>query len=219
MKRNALILTMSCTLLLTGRSILAQSAVETPRLEVGAHFTALGFSGNSVTRVEPGFGGRLTYNLTEAFAVEAEGNFLPRDRFRTFRAGGRAVQGLFGVKIGKRFKRFGVFGKARPGFISFGEGVSELAPSGPVFDPAQPLSFRTRRLTHFAADLGGVLEIYPSRRVLLRLDAGDTIIRHGDTTLNTFLLTPGDPFAPVPLTIPGETRHNFQLSAGVGFRF
>jgi len=209
---------MFCTLLMTGRSVLAQSD-ETPRIEIGAHVTALGVSGNSNTRIEPGFGGRLTYNLTETFAIEAEGNFFPRDRFRTFRAGGRAVQGLFGVKIGKRYKKFGFFGKARPGFISFSEGVSEVVAGGTVFDPAQPLSFRTRRLTHFAADLGGVLEIYPSRRVLLRFDAGDTIIRYGNTTVNTFLLVPGDPFVPVPFTIPGATRHNLQLSAGVGFRF
>ncbi len=218
MRRNALILTMFCTLLLTGPSILAQSN-ETPRLEIGAHFTALGFSGNSDTRFAPGFGGRLTYNLTETFAIEAEGNFFPRDRFHGLRAVGRAVQGLFGVKVGKRYKRFGLFAKARPGFISFSEGISELVPEGPVFDPAAPLNFRTRRLTHFAADLGGVLEIYPSRRVLLRLDAGDTIIRYGNTTVNTFQLIPGNPFVPEPFTIPGETKHNFQLSAGVGFRF
>ncbi|HKQ52527.1 MAG TPA: hypothetical protein VJT74_09170 [Pyrinomonadaceae bacterium] len=214
MRRNALSLTICCTLLLTGKSILAQST-ETPRLEIGAHFTALGFSRD----FEPGVGGRLTYNLTETFAVEAEGNFFPRDRFHGLRAGGRAVQGLFGVKVGKRYKRFGIFGKARPGFISFSEGISELVPDDSVFDPQAPLNFRTRRLTHFAADLGGVLEIYPSRRVLLRIDAGDTIIRYGNTTVNTFQLIPGDPFVPEPFTIPGDTKHNLQLSAGVSFRF
>jgi hypothetical protein len=219
MKRNALILLTLSTLLLLGSNGARAQADETPKLEIGAQFSALGLNRQVDTQIEPGFGGRVAYNLTENFALEAEVNFFPRDRFRNFRVGGRAVQGLFGAKFGKRYKRFGIFGKARPGFISFSEGFSELIPSGTVFDPAAQLNFRTQRLTHFAADLGGVLEYYASRRVLLRLDAGDTIIRYGPTTINSFFLLPGQPFVPSPQTLPGEVRHNFQLSTGIGFRF
>lgn len=219
MKRNALILLALSTLVLLTSSIARAQVDETPKLEIGAQFSALGLNRQFDTQIEPGFGGRVTYNLTENFALEAEVNFFPQRRFRNFRAGGRAVQGLFGTKFGKRYRKFGIFGKARPGFISFSESLFELIPSGTVFDPALPLNFRTQRLTHFAADLGGVLEFYPSRRVLLRLDAGDTIIRYGDTTINTFLLLPGQPFVPLPQTLPGEVRHNFQISVGIGFRF
>ncbi|HKR00124.1 MAG TPA: hypothetical protein VJT09_05595, partial [Pyrinomonadaceae bacterium] len=156
-------------------------------------------------------------NLTENFAIEAEGNFFPRKYQFGFRNGGRAVQGLVGVKIGKRYEKFGIFGKARPGLISFSEGLFEFVPS-PSIDPFGQIPTRTQRLTHFAADIGGVLEFYPTRRIFTRIDAGDTIIRYGRTTTTTVVMT-GTQFSVVPITVPSDTTHNFQFSAGVGFRF
>lgn len=87
---------------------------ETPRFEIGAQYTALRLSELDVT--DSGFGGRFTYNVNDNFAVEAGGNFFPRDR--EFE-GGRKVQGLFGVKAGVRGERVGVFAKVRPGFVRF----------------------------------------------------------------------------------------------------
>jgi len=52
--------------------------------------------------------------------------------------------------------------------------------------------------TRFALDLGGVIEFYPSRRFVLRVDLGDTVIRNSQ---------------------PGRTSHNFQFGAGIGIRF
>jgi hypothetical protein len=193
---------------------------ELQKFEVGAQFSSLSINKGGETRTEAGFGGRFTYNVTENFALEAEGNFFPRnDRLFAFRTGGRAVEGLFGVKMGKRYKRFGIFAKARPGFISFSRGLTEFTPTGLTNDPFAAFDVRIKRLTHFAADIGGVLEFYPTRRVFTRIDVGDTIIRYGQTTVTTFAGTPGGPFVPFPLTIPGDTTHNFQFSAGVGFRF
>ena len=68
--------------------------------------------------VEPGLGGRVTFNLNESIAVEAEGNYFTPEQF-SIPEGGRMFQGQFGTKIGKRFDRWGVFGKARPGFVGF----------------------------------------------------------------------------------------------------
>jgi hypothetical protein len=70
-----------------------------------------------------------------------------------------------------------------------------------------------------ALDIGGVLEFYPTRRVVTRFDFGDTIIRYGATTINSIDGPAGGPFVTTPITINGETRHSFQFSAGVGFRF
>jgi hypothetical protein len=81
---------------------------------------------------------------------------------------------LGGMKAGMRFERFGVFGKGRMGFWHFGQ-------------------------THLAADVGGVLEYYPSRRVAVRIDVGDTVIFYGDTRLGTV--------------------HNFQPGIGISYRF
>ena len=99
---------------------------DVPRFEVGAQFSSITvrdpspISGqsNSESHTEAGIGARFTYNFTGLVAAEAELTFFPHDNdnFNDYTAG-RAVQGLFGVKIGKRFERFGLFGKACPGFI------------------------------------------------------------------------------------------------------
>lgn len=219
MKRNAiLILATAILLLLAGNHRAAQAQTdELQKYEVGAQFSSLSIDKGGDTQTEPGFGGRFTFNVTDNFALEAEGNLFPRkNRFIAFRTGGRAVEGLFGVKIGKRYKRFGIFAKGRPGFISFSQGRAEFTPTGSATDPFQ---IRIERLTHFAADIGGVLEFYPTRRVFTRIDIGDTIIRYGKTTVTTFGLTPGGTFTPFTFTVPSDTTHNFQFSAGVGFRF
>src|SRR3954468_24342339 len=129
MKRDAiLLLAITMLFLLFSPTISAQSN-ETQKFEIGAHFSSLSID-EGVTRTEPGFGGRFTFNLTDNFALEAEGDFFPKDsQFGSFRSGGRAVEGLFGVKVGKRYKRFGIFGKARPGLISFSEGLVEFIPT------------------------------------------------------------------------------------------
>ncbi len=161
MKRNIILMNATIILLLAcgnNHDARAQSD-ELQKFEVGAQFSSLSIDKGGETRTEAGFGGRFTYNVTENFALEAEGNFFPRnDRFNAFRTGGRAVEGLFGVKLGKRYKRFGIFAKARPGFISFSQGLAEFIPTGITTDPFAAFDVRTKRLTHFAADIGGVMD-------------------------------------------------------------
>jgi hypothetical protein len=220
MKKNAILLfTITILFLFAGSKAQAQADAP-PKFEVGAQFSSLSINDGFRTRTEPGFGGRFTFNLTDNFALEAEGNFFPHnDRSDAFRTGGRAVEGLFGVKIGKRYKKFGFFGKARPGFISFSQGLTEFTVVGQTGNPFTDIAVRVKRLTHFAADIGGVLEFYPSRHLVTRFDIGDTIIHQGQTTITTLTTTSGGTFAPLPLTFPTDTTHNFQFSAGVGFRF
>jgi hypothetical protein len=81
---------------------------------------------------------------------------------------------LAGIKGGQRFDRFGAFGKARVGMWHFNR-------------------------EYFAADIGGVLEYYPSRHARIRIDVGDTILFYGGTTLGTV--------------------HNFQPGIGFGYKF
>lgn len=172
-------------------------------------------------KAEPGFGARIGYNFTENVALEAEGNFFPRER--EF-GGGRRSQALFGVKAGKRFEQVGLFVKARPGFVRFSEGDLSRPRPGiacPAVIPAPAGCFEAVPQTHFAFDVGGVLEYYPSRRTLIRFDAGDTIIRLGEHRVPVVL----DPDSGSPPTMvvvgvaPSETTHNFQGSIGFGIRF
>jgi hypothetical protein len=220
MKKNAILLLAAPLLFLFAGSNVRAQTDEPPRFEVGAQFSSLSIRNVFGTRTEPGFGGRFTYNLTDNFALEAEGDFFPHnERSNAFRTGGRAVEGLFGIKIGKRYKKFGFFGKARPGFISFSQGITEFTLVGQTGNPFTDINVSVKRLTHFAADIGGVLEFYPTRHLITRFDVGDTIIRQGQTTITTFYTTPGGTFAPLSQTFPTDTTHNFQFSAGVGFRF
>jgi hypothetical protein len=157
------------------------------KIEVGAQFSALGggpgYSFDSPTSV--GGGVRLTFNFTRYLALEGELNYLPDAGFNN----SERYQGQFGIKTGLRFDRFGVFGKVRPGFI-----YSDLTAN-----------------TNFSLDVGGVLEFYPTKRMLVRFDAGDTIVNREafPFILNSGIFVPRRNYA----------THNLQLSAGVGFRF
>ena len=205
---------LALALLLFDQTARAQEQ-DAPKLEVGIQYSSLSFNlprfGGTETGV--GVGGRVTYNLTDYFAVEAEGNLSPSDTTTTYVTGGASQQVQFGAKVGKRWRRFGLFAKARPGFVSFGE---TLSPSLSVAGPFPFGQFQRERKTHFSMDVGGVLEFYPSRRTLVRFDAGDTIIRYGEhPELQLVPLGPGTFIA----NAPSEVRHNFQFTAGVGFRF
>ena len=142
-----------------------------------------------------------------------QSDFYPRE-VRQFtnngRAGGRILQGQAGVKAGKRFERFGIFGKARPGIVSFSE-VVKVDGLDPTF--GFPI-FRTDRKNYFSMDVGGVLEFYPSPRIVTRFDGGDTMIRYGAAELPLSIFPAVSNFQ-----MPPQTMHNFQFSAGVGWRF
>src|SRR5205085_153680 len=118
---------------------------------------------------------------------------LTRDRVDEF---------LFGVKFGVRSRHFGLFGKIRPGFVR-SELKDEMANSA---NPTLNTLFRTA--SGLALDLGGVLELYPSRHTMVRFDLGDTLIRY-ETKAQASSSTSKSNF----------TNHNLQASAGFGLRF
>ena len=204
-------------LFFSSQPLYAQS--ETPKFEVGAQFSLIRFSDLDIT--ELGFGGRFTYNINKHVAVEAEGNFFPRevkDSFGEILQGGRKTEGLFGVKLGSLTKRVGVFGKVRPGFVHF----SHFERNGVVcIDRCPPQPPPRFSETDFATDIGGVFELYPARRTVVRLDLGDTIIHSGSgeniLLPSTFFLPNGTSFPSVK-GIVRSTSHNLQFSVGVGFR-
>jgi Outer membrane protein beta-barrel domain len=163
----------------------AQTRSETPKVEIGGQYTLLRFS-DFGTISDNGVGGRVGYNLSENFGLESEFNFFPQERANlangTSLTGSRRMQGLFGAKYGIRSEKFGIFGKIRPGFIRFGEG--DVVPGVSA--------------TEFALDIGGIVELYPTRPVGLRFDIGNTLIRYGSRDF---------------------TSNNLQISTGVMLRF
>jgi hypothetical protein len=155
---------------------------------------------------EAGIGGRFASNFNRSIAAEAEINFLPQ-KVAVLPSQGSAIQGQFGVKIEKRFEKFGIFGKVRPGFLSVNK-VGFFPLPGSQCCPDFPLE----RQTFFTIDAGGVLEFYPSRRTVVRFDAGDTLVRHPAQFGAIF------PDRTPVLIRPAKFTHNFQFTAGVGFR-
>ncbi|MEK6282360.1 MAG: outer membrane beta-barrel protein [Acidobacteriota bacterium] len=204
---------------------LAQSAEK--KFELGGQFTALHITTHGVPgstagfqnerTSDPGFGIRLGHNFTSYLALEAEGSFFPRDRQLE---AGRKVQGLFGARVGKRFESVGVFAKTRPGFVRFSRGSYDGYCPLQIFPPPINCGFRPVAKTNFAADLGGVFEWYPSKNMIVRFDAGDTIIRFADRNVAVRDLSPGPVAFPIGVVRrAAETTHNFQGSIGVGWRF
>ena len=209
--RTALML----AVLLCARGAGAQER-DAPKLEIGVQHSTLSvdrpvFGG---TEHAVGFGGRVTYNLTDYFAVEAEGNLFPSGTRSDYVTGGAARQAQFGAKVGKRWRRFGLFAKARPGLVSFGD---TLRPAQVGSGAVTVFNFEGERKTHFSMDVGGVMEFYPSRKMLVRFDAGDTVIRYGEHA--ELLPAPFPSLGSAIGQAPSEVKHNFQFTAGVGFRF
>ena len=203
-----------------GLRVCAQDLNKPSKIELGVEFTTLTvgppsssfrleFAALPSSHSEPGIGGRFTLNLTKYLALESEGNFFPRRLSNE----GHVLQAQFGVKAGHRFKRIGIFAKARPGFVSFGNVATE---EGTQTVGLPPLQFTVARIVpkrrlFFAMDIGGVAEFYLSRRIFVRVDGGDTIIRYGKGLF--YDLDENTPQS------PAVTKHNFQFTAGVGFRF
>ena len=189
-----------------------------PRFEVAGEFTTMERDAFFERRTDPGFGGRFTYNLNRVFSLEAAGFFFPKG-CSDCDDPGRATEVLGGVKVGKRFNNWGVFAKVRPGVFHhdshFGGPVTCLNLLCPF--PTEPFEIK---LTHFALDLGGVVEFYPSKRIVTRFDVGDTIIHIPSRRRNFVQFDPSTGgFNLIPFTVPSRTTHNFQFMTSIGFRF
>ena len=187
MRKSFLMVPMSALMLLFGCVVsTAQNKTvvddeKVPTYEIGGQFFT--FHGPDLGDGW-GAGSRFTYNLNNYIALESEVNFFLPDKGPAY-----ATQGLFGIKAGKRIRRFGIFAKVRPGFQT-------------------NLLVNDRDQTRLALDVGAVAEFYPNRHVVLRLDVGDVIIPFGNDVVGRGL----------PAQRPGTT-HNPQINLGFGVRF
>jgi hypothetical protein len=196
----------------------AAQAQETPKVEIGVQFTALDLGDFklavlSLSDSQRGVGARVTVNLSDNISVEGEFNTFPNNFRLTLPQLGNLVtreltrdrvdQFLFGVKLGARSDHFGIFAKLRPGYV---RSVLQDQTTGNT-NPTLNTLFRTT--SGWALDVGGVFEFYPSRHTMLRLDAGDTIIRYETKSQNAT----GQP------TTRTFRNHTLQVSAGFGLRF
>jgi hypothetical protein len=186
---------------IAGNSALAQS-----RFEVAGQLAVTDLEELETT--DYGFGGRVGFAATRLFTFEGELNFFPSDVPDAFPVSSSRFEGLFGVKVGPRFDRFSVFGKARPGFVQFGE-ANEPVICILIFPP--PLScVLAEGETVFALDLGGGIEFFPSERTLLRFDVSDLMLQYPGPSFNRDREAFGE---------DGFWGHNLRLSISAGYRF
>ena len=235
MKRKLLDLLVLLALLLAGAAgeAVAQDDdgpdVDEHPFEVGAQLTFIGINfperiatsppatGTSIVLPQDevttaGYGARFGYNLNRYVALEGEFNYLPeRNINEVFQS--RRTQILAGVRVGRRWEKVGVFAKARPGAMYF-DGYGARGPC--TFTLASDTCTEQGR-TFFAADVGGVVEYYPTRRTILRVDAGDTIVRFREA--GPVIFPPVGTFTGSSTITVADTTHNFQLTFGIGFRF
>ena len=176
--------------------------VEAHRAEVGGFYTGVSLEGFG--KAINGLGGRFGYNINRHLAVDSEFSYFPETHLGNQQFGTK-TQGFLGVKAGARAERFGLFAKVRPGVMFIGEVTSGFNCTGTSFGQTCRPSHN-----HFALDAGGVLELYPSARTIVRLDVGDTIVRIRNATGG--VLSGGQ-------TTTSDTTHNFQVSVGFGYRF
>lgn len=173
--------------------------------EIGTQYTSLslpvlgpGCSDHGCRQYNSGMGFNFNYNLTREFGFDSTVNLLPAQ-------GGSKpmVEGLFGIKWGERWQHFGIFGKVRPGFIYY----EKAMPGAGVYTPES--------LSRFAADFGGIVEVYPARNSTLRFDVGTTLVR--------YLANYTDPrTSPLGSLLSNQyvvTQGNFQFSTGYAYRF
>ncbi|HJQ34774.1 MAG TPA: outer membrane beta-barrel protein [Pyrinomonadaceae bacterium] len=204
--RNRIFFTLLFMLLLAPAAARAQTGaapdVGEHKTEVGAFYTGVNLEdfGETVN----GLGGRFGYNFNRHFALDTELSFFPETHLGNSQVG-QKMQAFAGVRAGARSRYVGVFAKARPGVMFIGEITSGFNCNSTSFG-------QTCRPSHnnFALDAGGVLEFYPSPRTIIRLDAGDTIVRIRSATGSLILGS---------LTPTTDTTHNFQFSVGFGYRF
>lgn len=201
-------------LLLVQSSVLAQTS-DLPKYEVAGEFTTLernNFSGGA----ELGVGARFTFNLNKTFSLETASYHFPRTCF-SCEHNGTVTQVVGGLKVGKRFEKWGIFAKGRPGVVSFSRGGFNAVPAAnPSFFP---VDFEFDRVNAFAVDAGGVVEFYPSKRIVTRFDVGDTIMHFGRRRFNSVIFDASGNASLFPVTFPAKTTHNFQFMTSVGFRF
>jgi|SRR5215471_4486556 len=178
------------------------------RYELGALVTytflrEIGSTDAGVGTQAAGLGGRLVYRAFPFLDLDTELNFLPGNSATS----GNHLQGFFGVKSGKRWSKGGIFLKARPGFMHFFRDPFGVQNPGSNF-----LSHERAASTEFNFDLGGVIEYYTARGLILRFDLGDSLVRYARRTVRTSESVPA-------FEAGGFTTHNWQGSFGIGLRF
>ncbi len=180
------------------------AAAQERRFELGLEVPVTKLS--QVDQTDTGLGLRLGFDLSRSVALEAALGYSPADLGDPAFSGSR-WQAVAGLKAGRRGEKAGAFATLRGGVTGFGEAPAPF-PCVAIYPP--PLSCALGGGDTLATvQLGGAVEYYPSSRAVLRLEAGDQVLRYPGPVIDG----------------GGEVRdgdfwdHDLRLSFGVGWRF
>lgn len=156
-------------------SITARAQSDDNQILVGAHYSELRLDYPEQTR--KGIGAWLTYEWARWIGIENDWTFYPTEDDTT----GWQWQVLIGPRLGWRAQYVGVFAKGRVGQVHFSKRFQ--APETPcprIFPTPESCLVDSDNLIF---DYGGILEIYPTSFLVLRVDAGIERIRFGRDNL------------------------------------
>jgi hypothetical protein len=164
-------------------------SAQDPRFEIGVQLS--GLRENVLGEYPLGGGGKVTVRALRFVAAEAEVDRYPI-------GGGTALypatQVSLGARVGRRIGPLGIYGIARPGWMSFD--TNAYVPK---------LGIRP------ALDFGAALEFYSRRHMAARMDVGDSVVWYGLDAIPAI-------YRPGPSIVPGA-RHQLHWTLGFSFWF
>jgi hypothetical protein len=172
------------------------------RFDAGAHVAVARSSEFDTT--DTGIGGWFSWHPISLVGAEAEMTVYPTSFPNANGFSSSRIEGLFGATVGPRLGGFRPFARLRPGFVTFrGEPTICIL----IFPP--PLSCQLDGRRVFALDVGGGIEVFAGTRLLLRLDAGDRLMKYPGPSFRGAGQIAADDFY----------SHDFRMSVGAGVRF
>ena len=182
----------------------AVALAQSDRFELGAQLISVNLS--PVGQADFGLGARFSWNPVQLAGLESEINFYPKDLPSEVPFSRGRIEGLFGATVGPRFGSLRPFAKARAGFLSFRAATEPFA-CVLIFPP--PLSCQLGDRTLLDYELGGGLELFPSRGLFLRVEVGDRAVHYPGPARDKDGTLHEDAFF----------GHDLRFAAGAGLRF
>jgi len=155
---------------------------------------------------ETGLGARLSYRLSRWLAADGEVSVFPADVGSPAFSGSR-LEGLAGVRGGPHLGRTGVFLALRGGAVRFSK-APEPFPCILIYPPPLVCAIASGD-TLPTVQLTGGFEVYPGDRLVVRVEAGDQLLRYSGPAFT----------AERDIIDKGLWSHNFKTTASVGLRF
>jgi len=159
------------------------------------------------TDLQPDKGGGVwvSWNFSKYWSWDTTALYFERHNNNTsYQDGGNPFEGFSGFKYGIRRDRVGIFGKVRGGPVIFSRTESAF------LQTQTSVTVGFSKFVDYGLDTGGVVEVYPYRRLILRAEAGEVSIFYPSTHVET---------ENGPIPVAGLERSTMMLIFGGGYRF